>query len=106
MLIYPCGKARNPDRSECRWRGCGVSPFLSPLDDPGSVLAVKGPLRRFAPWSANRTARHVEKSSIETPSVSFACGSRCSASQPLQGSIESLILVQNFFVIVVHRLAD
>ena len=22
------------------------------LDDPGSVLAVKGPLRRFAPWTA------------------------------------------------------
>ena len=29
-----------------------VSPFPSPLDDPRSVLAVKGPLRRFVPWTA------------------------------------------------------
>ena len=27
-------------------------PFPSPLDDSRSVLAVKGPLRRFAPWTA------------------------------------------------------
>ena len=27
-------------------------PFPSPLDDSRSVLAVKGPLRRFAPWMA------------------------------------------------------
>ena len=29
-----------------------VAPFPLALDDPGSVLAVKGPLRRFAPWTA------------------------------------------------------
>ena len=28
------------------------APFPLALDDPGSVLAVKGPLRRFAPWTA------------------------------------------------------
>ena len=27
-------------------------PFPLALDDPGSVLAVKGSLRRFAPWTA------------------------------------------------------
>ena len=27
-------------------------PFPLALDDPGSILAVKGPLRRFAPWTA------------------------------------------------------
>ena len=27
-------------------------PFPLALDDPGSVLAVKGTLRRFAPWTA------------------------------------------------------
>ena len=27
-------------------------PFPLALDDSGSVLAVKGPLRRFAPWTA------------------------------------------------------
>ena len=35
--IYPCGKARKPDKSE--GRECSLS--LSP-NDPGSVLAVKG----------------------------------------------------------------
>ena len=29
-----------------------VSPFPLALDDPGSALAVKGPLRRFAPLTA------------------------------------------------------
>ena len=28
------------------------APFPLILDDPGSVLAVKGSLRRFAPWTA------------------------------------------------------
>ena len=28
------------------------SPFPLALDDPGSVLAVQGSLRRFAPWTA------------------------------------------------------
>ena len=28
------------------------APFPIALDDPGSVLAVKGSLRRFAPWTA------------------------------------------------------
>ena len=28
------------------------APFPLALDDPGSVLAVKGSLRRFAPWTA------------------------------------------------------
>ena len=37
MAVAPIGK--NP-------------PFPSPLDDSGSVLAVKGSLRRFAPWTA------------------------------------------------------
>ena len=50
--IYPCGKARKPDRSGAPSRfGSGV-PFSLSLDDPGPVLAVKGPLRRFAPWTA------------------------------------------------------
>ena len=29
-----------------------MSPFSLSPNDPGSVLAVKGPLRRFAPWTA------------------------------------------------------
>ena len=29
------------------------APFPLALDDPGSVLAVKGSLRRFAPWTAS-----------------------------------------------------
>ena len=33
-----------------KWRE--LIPFPSPLNDPRSVLAVKGPLRRFAPWTA------------------------------------------------------
>ena len=37
MVVAPIGK--NP-------------PFPSPLDDSRSVLAVKGSLRRFAPWTA------------------------------------------------------
>ena len=35
------------------------APFPLALDDPGSVLAVKGSLRRFAPWTAaGRSERH------------------------------------------------
>ena len=50
--IYPCGKARKPDRSGAPPRfGSGV-PFSLSLDDPGPVRAVKGPLCRFAPWTA------------------------------------------------------
>ena len=50
--IYPCGKAQKPDRSGAPPRfGSGV-PFPLSLDDPGPVLAVKGPLCRFAPWTA------------------------------------------------------
>ena len=46
--IYPCGKARKPDKSE-RWE-CRLS--LLP-HDPGSVLAVKGSASpRSAPWTA------------------------------------------------------
>ena len=40
VLIYPCGKARNRP------------PFPSRFIVLGSVLAVKGTLRRFAPWPA------------------------------------------------------
>ena len=32
--------------------GLEQPPFPLALDDPGSVLAVKGSLRRFAPWTA------------------------------------------------------
>ena len=40
VLIYPCGKAwKNP-------------PFPLAPDRAESVLAVKGSLRRFAPWTA------------------------------------------------------
>ena len=39
VLIYPCGKAWTP-------------PFSLALHRVGSVLAVKGSLRRFAPWTA------------------------------------------------------
>ena len=35
------------------WRGWKKSsPFPLALNDSRSVLAVKGPLRRFAPWTA------------------------------------------------------
>ena len=51
VLIYPCGKARKPDRSERPKALVRVSPFPSPFDSARSVLAVKGPLRRFAPWN-------------------------------------------------------
>ena len=44
---------------------CGPQWHENPLDFPLSQPISSG--------SANRTARHVEKSSIETPSVSFAC---------------------------------
>ena len=41
------------------------APFPLALDDPGSVLAVKGSLRRFAPWTApgrsERRAAYEEK---------------------------------------------
>ena len=48
--IYSCGKAREPDKSECR--ECTLS--LSP-NDLGLVLAVKGSaLPRFAPWTVLR----------------------------------------------------
>ena len=40
VLIYPCGKAQNRP------------PFPSRFIVLGSVLAVKGTLRRFAPWTA------------------------------------------------------
>ena len=40
VLIYPCGKAWNPP------------PFPLALHRVGSVLAVQGSLRRFAPWTA------------------------------------------------------
>ena len=40
VLIYPCGKAWNRP------------PFPLALHRVGSVLAVKGSLRRFAPWTA------------------------------------------------------
>ena len=40
VLIYPCGKARN------------TPPFPLALHRVGSVLAVQGSLRRFAPWTA------------------------------------------------------
>ena len=39
VLIYPCGKAQKP-------------PFPLALYCVESVLAVKGSLRRFAPWTA------------------------------------------------------
>ena len=39
VLIYPCGKAQKP-------------PFSLALHRVGSGLAVKGSLRRFAPWTA------------------------------------------------------
>ena len=35
-----------------RLRQWARTPFPLALDDPGSVLAVKGSLRRFAPWTA------------------------------------------------------
>ena len=37
-----------------KWRLCqwARTPFPLALDDFGSVLAVKGSLRRFAPWTA------------------------------------------------------
>ena len=46
VLIYPCGKAWNSPQVR------GLTPLSLALDDSRSVLAVKGPLRRFAPWTA------------------------------------------------------
>ena len=44
------------------------APFPIALDDPGSVLAVKGSLRRFAPWTApgrsERRAVHEGKGGV------------------------------------------
>ena len=52
VLIYPCGKARNrPPGGLLKSSGAGA-PFPLSLDDFRSVLAVKGSLRRFAPWTA------------------------------------------------------
>ena len=41
-----------PNGEKWRLRQWARTPFPLALDDPGSVLAVKGPLRRFAPWTA------------------------------------------------------
>ena len=61
--IYPCGKARKRrpggggagrDMEPMKWRLRQWTriPFPLALDDSRSVLAVKGSLRRFAPWTA------------------------------------------------------
>ena len=61
--IYPCGKARKRrpggggagrDMEPMKWRlrQWARIPFPLALDDSRSVLAVKGSLRRFAPWTA------------------------------------------------------
>ena len=61
--IYPCGKARKRrpggggagrDMEPMKWRlrQWARTPFPLALDDSRSVLAVKGSLRRFAPWTA------------------------------------------------------
>ena len=41
-----------PNGKKWRLRQWARTPFPLALDDPGSVLAVKGLLRRFAPWTA------------------------------------------------------
>ena len=45
------------------------APFPLALDDPGSVLSVKGTLRRFAPWTApgrsERRAAHEGKGGMQ-----------------------------------------
>ena len=41
-----------PNGEKWRLRQWARTPFPLALDDPGSVLAVKGTLRRFAPWTA------------------------------------------------------
>ena len=51
--IYPCGKARKPDRSGAPPSFGSDVPFSLSLDDPGPVLAVKGSASpRSAPWIA------------------------------------------------------
>ena len=61
--IYPCGKARKRrpggggagrDMEPMKWRlrQWARIPFPLALDDSRSVLAVKGSLRHFAPWTA------------------------------------------------------
>ena len=57
VLIYPCGKAQNSPPGAALKAPLLQSllpppPFPLALDDSGSVLAVKGTLRRFAPWTA------------------------------------------------------
>ena len=41
-----------PNGEKWRLRQWARTPFPLALDDPGSVLAVKGSLCRFAPWTA------------------------------------------------------
>ena len=66
---YFRGHLHTPPPLVTLWHNpCGPQWHENPLDLPLSQPISSG--------SANRTARHVEKSSIETPSVSFACGSR------------------------------
>ena len=50
LRTAPRSGAENTETEPMKWRE--LVPFPSPLDDPRSVLAVKGPLRRFAPWTA------------------------------------------------------
>ena len=58
VLIYPCGKAyEQPPWAALKARRRSYEmardrPFPLALHCAGSVLAVKGPLRRFAPWTA------------------------------------------------------
>ena len=63
-VATPLNRALVRHGFSCRWPSNGGSlrassipagrppPFPLALDDPGSVLAVKGSLRRFAPWTA------------------------------------------------------
>ena len=67
VLIYPCGKARNSPPGgalkegrqtyEMAVRQWARIPFPLALDYFGSVLAVKGVLRRFAPWNRSGPIR-------------------------------------------------
>ena len=49
--IYPCGKARDSPQKGVLTERVRY-PFPLVLHDSRSVLAVKGTLRRFAPWTA------------------------------------------------------
>ena len=55
-VFIPAGRLGTAPQERC-FKLRSSNPFYSPpfplaLDDPGSVLAVKGSLRRFAPWTA------------------------------------------------------